>query len=60
VQALIKENQQLREQVRDLERNWKKLEKALSVNVRRAKRTVRRRGRAVTKSINEAIDRATT
>jgi prefoldin subunit 5 len=59
VQELVKENQQLRDQVRELEKNWSKLEKALGANVRRAKRTVRRRAKSVTRAVNKAIDSAT-
>jgi len=42
VQALVKENQRLRQQVAELERGWKKLEKALGSNAPRARRAVRK------------------
>jgi hypothetical protein len=42
VQALVKENQRLRAQVNELEKSWKKLEKALGSNVTRARRAVRK------------------
>jgi cell division septum initiation protein DivIVA len=42
VQALVKENQRLREQVSQLEKSWKKLEKALGSNATRARRAVRK------------------
>jgi hypothetical protein len=42
IQALVKENQRLREQVSELEMGWKKLEKALGSNVTRARRAVRK------------------
>ncbi|MEA2646657.1 MAG: hypothetical protein QOE92_1740 [Chloroflexota bacterium] len=59
VQALVKENALLKEQVKDLEKGWRKLEKALGANVTRAKRTVRRRARAATRQVNKAIDSVT-
>lgn len=59
VQALVKENEQLKAQVKDLEAGWRKLEKALGANVTRAKRSVRKRARRVTRAIDKAIDNVT-
>lgn len=59
VQALVKENAQLRDQVKELEKGWRKLEKALGTGVTRAKRTVRRRAKAATRQVNRAIDSVT-
>src|ERR1700738_246582 len=42
VQALVKENQRLRQQVSELEKGWKKLEKALGSSATRARRAVRK------------------
>jgi cell division septum initiation protein DivIVA len=44
VQALVKENKRLREQVKELEKGWKKIEKALGSNVTRARRAVKKGG----------------
>jgi hypothetical protein len=42
VQALVKENLRLRQQVSELEKSWKKLEKALGSSATRARRAVRK------------------
>jgi cell division septum initiation protein DivIVA len=55
VQALVKENERLREQVKELEKGWKKIEKALGSNVTRARRAVRREASAVSERVTKAI-----
>lgn len=59
IQDLINENKTLKAQVKDLEAGWKKIEKAFGTEVSRAKRTVRRKARSVTRKVNAAIDAVT-
>jgi cell division septum initiation protein DivIVA len=55
VQALVKENEQLKEQVKELEKGWKKIEKALGSNVTRARRAVRKEAKAVRARVTKVI-----
>jgi cell division septum initiation protein DivIVA len=55
VQALVKENEQLKEQVKELEKGWKKIEKALGSNVTRARRVVRKEAKAVRARVTKVI-----
>lgn len=55
VQALVKENEKLRDQVKELEKGWKKIEKALSGNVTRAGRAVKREAKSATKRVTKAL-----
>jgi cell division septum initiation protein DivIVA len=55
VQALVKENEKLRDQVKELEKGWKKIEKALGGNVTRARRAVKREAKAATKRVTKAL-----
>jgi cell division septum initiation protein DivIVA len=55
VQALVKENEQLKEQVKELEKGWKKIEKALGSNVTRARRAVRKEAKAVGARVTKVI-----
>ena len=55
VQALVKENERLREQVKELEKGWKKIEKALGSNVTRARRAVKKGAKAVSKRASKGL-----
>jgi len=52
---LVKENKRLREQVKELEKGWKKIEKALGSNVTRARRAVKKGAKAVSKRASKAL-----
>src|SRR5258708_16912030 len=56
VQALVRENETLRDQVKELEKGWKKIEKALGGNVTRARRAVRREAKSVRKRVTKALE----
>ncbi len=55
VQALVKENETLRDQVKELEKGWKKIEKALGGNVTRARRAVKREAKSARKRVTKAL-----
>jgi cell division septum initiation protein DivIVA len=55
VQALVKENERLREQVKELEKGWKKIEKALGSKMTRARRAARREASAVGERVTKAL-----
>jgi cell division septum initiation protein DivIVA len=55
VQALVKENARLKEQVKELEKGWKKIEKALGANVTRARRAVKTEAQAARKRVSKVL-----
>jgi hypothetical protein len=55
IQALVKENERLKDQVKELEKGWKKIEKALGGNVTRARRAVKKEAKAVGKRVSKAL-----
>ena len=53
---MVRENETLRDQVKELEKGWKKIEKALGGKVTRARRAVRRETKSVRKRVTKALE----
>jgi DNA-binding protein HU-beta len=59
VEALVRENAQLRARVRELEAAWNNMERTLSGRVKTAKRVARKAGTGATRGVEKAISGAT-
>ena len=59
ISDLVSENKALKARVSELEAGWKKIEKALGTEVKKARRTVKRTTRAAAKKVEAAINAVT-
>jgi cell division septum initiation protein DivIVA len=59
ISDLINENKTLKARVNELESGMKKIEKAFGSNVTKAKRTVRRKVKAASRKVEQAINAVT-